>query len=414
MGNGLDCIDRLVDKYKKLWWETGCTNSLDRKYLPKEKQSKESKLDLCINRIFSSMDKMPNNKLQMLAWQDELKEILREEAKLNLEIQNKELESKIIDGFLDVTSLFITKVREFDPEFELIDIMQAMRNVWIMNLIQVISNKEVEFTPSIFAYSLLYPYTDNFLDDPNVSQDEKKEFNEHLKKRLQGLDITHHNAHEEKIYKLIEMIENQYDRDKYPEVFKSIISIHNGQCKSLCQQSHMASPYENDILAISAEKGGTSVLADAYLVCGHMDDELIDLIFGFGFVLQLIDDLQDTKEDITNDNMTIFSQTAMGFRLDGITNKLISFTYKALEFERYNVSPYILDVKKLILNNSILMIFEAINKNKNYFSKDYIRDMEIYSAISFGYFKRTKRKIQKQMKAISKKNWNMANVLTKT
>ena len=69
-------------------------------------------------------------------------------------------------------------------------------------------------------------------------------------------------------------------------------------------------------MRISVEKGGTSVLADAYLVCGNLDTELSDLMFGFGFVLQLIDDLQDAKEDCNNNHMTVFSQELNKERLD--------------------------------------------------------------------------------------------------
>ena len=47
------------------------------------------------------------------------------------------------------------------------EIGQAMRNVWIMNISQVLLNVEVKFTNAIFAYSMLYPYTDNILDDKN-------------------------------------------------------------------------------------------------------------------------------------------------------------------------------------------------------------------------------------------------------
>ena len=60
---------------------------------------------------------------------------------------------------------------------EVYDIFQAIRNVWIMNSIQILYNMEVKLTPSIFAYSMLYPYSDNYLDDANISVGEKVEFN---------------------------------------------------------------------------------------------------------------------------------------------------------------------------------------------------------------------------------------------
>jgi hypothetical protein len=411
MGNGLEFIDSLVEKYKKIWWET--ESSLDvlvKKYTIDDKKLKESKLSKCTDKIFKFIDNIPEEKEKIVLWQNDFKKAINEQARINLEIKDQALEDIIVDGFLEVTHRFIDSVKKFDPDCKMVDIMQAMRNVWIMNLIQVISNNKVEHTPSIFAYSMLYPYTDNFLDDPEVSCDDKCEFNKRLRRRLQGEKLEPENVHENKTYQLINMIENQYDRKRYPDVFKSIISIHNGQCKSLKQQSKLTSPYENDILAISAEKGGTSVLADAYLVCGDMDNELIELMFGFGFVLQLIDDLQDTENDMKSNNMTIFSQTAIGFKLDSIASKLISFSYKALEFERYTASPYIVAVKELIHTNSLTMIYEAISNNKSYFTKNFLNEIEEYSPLSFSFFKKSKRQINSKLKKIQKKEIDIASL----
>lgn len=400
MGKVFEDVERLKSKYIKLWWEMdSCISSL-KSYTNEERQAKQKQLDICIDNLFSQIKYMPVEEEKRAAWTSTLKETLKREAKQNLDIKNKELESIIIDGFMDVAEEFISSVRKFDNSIKMMDIMQAMRNVWIMNLIQVIANKKVEHTSSIFAYSMLYPYTDNYLDDISITNSEKQQFNARLKRRIEGEDIRPKNTHEEKIYKLLKMIETQYSRDVYPGVFESILSIHVGQCKSLAQQCSLTSPYENDVLSISAEKGGASVLADAYLVCGQLDEKLADLMFGFGFVLQLIDDLQDAKEDLANKSMTVFSQTLKGFELDAVTNKLISFTIKAMNFERYSESVYVVDIKELILSNTLIMIFEAIWRNKEFYSKRYIKDIQKYSPISFKYLKKTNKKVKKEMKKI--------------
>lgn len=401
MGKVFNDVERLKTKYIKLWWDTESKNLLKKTYSIKEKIIKESQLDSCINKILSVIENTPNEEKQRKIWQNDLIDLIKKEAKNILAIKNKGLERIVIDEFMDAAISFTESVKEFDANLEAIDIMQAMRNVWIMNLIQAISNIEIESTPSIFAYSMLYPYTDNYLDDSSISDNDKKEFNKNLKKRLEGKDINSNNSYEEKIYKLISMIENQYDRNIYPEVFESLVCIHSGQCKSLMQQITQNSPYESDILAISAEKGGTSVLADAYLVCGKLDDELIDLVFGLGFVLQLIDDLQDVKEDLKNNSMTVFSQTSRSYKLDSLTNKLINFTLNALDFESYCISPHIVEIKELILNNSLLMIFEAISNNRKLFSKSYVSSIEDFSSIGFDYFVKTNKKIKKKAKKIN-------------
>ena len=40
------------------------------------------------------------------------------------------------------------------------DLYQALRNVWIMMSFQVLFDRTVELTNSVFAYSMLYPFTD--------------------------------------------------------------------------------------------------------------------------------------------------------------------------------------------------------------------------------------------------------------
>lgn len=55
------------------------------------------------------------------------------------------------------------------------------------------------------------------------------------------------------------------------------------------------------------EKGGTSVLADGYLVNGDMTEEDALFAFGLGVALQLVDDLQDTSRDIAVNQHTLFT-----------------------------------------------------------------------------------------------------------
>lgn len=50
------------------------------------------------------------------------------------------------------------------------------------NCIQVLLGIGISVTPSVFAYSMLYPYTDNFLDAGKVSERQKRETNDRLEK----------------------------------------------------------------------------------------------------------------------------------------------------------------------------------------------------------------------------------------
>lgn len=397
-------VDSFIKKYKQMWYQTDIYADLHLKKYTKQIQiSNQLDIDSSIDKAFGMMNKIPENNINEKKWQKDIQTLIKQETKKFLSINNKELESIILDGFMQTADEFVTSVKEFDKSMTIIDIMQAIRNVWIMNLIQLIAGKKIEHTPSIFAYSTLYPYTDNFLDDPDISREEKILFNKRLRKRLEGIDVASAGINEQKIYDLISIIEKQYDRKQFKNVFDSILCIHNGQCKSLLQQKGQRVPYDNDILSISIEKGGTSVLTDAYLVCGTLDKYLSDFIFGFGFALQLIDDLQDVKDDLENSHMTIFSQTAKQYNLDNLTNKLINFILNGINFGMCNASPHTSDIKKLIVDNCILMIIQAVSKNRQYYSKAYIKHIQNSSPVMFSYLKKTNKKTSKKIKSLSVK-----------
>lgn len=81
-----------------------------------------------------------------------------------------------------------------------------------------------------------------------------------------------------------------------------------------------------DVLGISLEKGGASVLADAYLVQGTVDDAVASFAVGWGALLQFVDDLQDVATDRADGVLTVFSQGAGRWPLDPLENRLLGFS----------------------------------------------------------------------------------------
>ena len=65
-------------------------------------------------------------------------------------------------------------------------IYQALRNIWTTNTIQHYLNLEIDCSNAMFAYSMIYPYTDNVMDDVSLSKAEKIQFSQNLKYRLEG------------------------------------------------------------------------------------------------------------------------------------------------------------------------------------------------------------------------------------
>lgn len=50
------------------------------------------------------------------------------------------------------------------------------------NALQLLFGKEVYYSKANFAYSMLYPYTDNYLDNTNIDKNDKILFNNWLEK----------------------------------------------------------------------------------------------------------------------------------------------------------------------------------------------------------------------------------------
>ena len=112
---------------------------------------------------------------------------------------------------------------------------QALRNVWIMNTLQLYLDHPVQYSPSIFAYSMIYPYTDNVVDDTSVALQDKGRLNAHLKGWLEGESggpslpegASPLRRTAEKVLGLIRMIEAQFAREEAPDVYRSLLAIFN-------------------------------------------------------------------------------------------------------------------------------------------------------------------------------------------
>lgn len=249
--------------YKNLWWLLDSDLNLAmKKYSDSEKRKKEKEFINVIDKIINFIESFPKEESNREKWKIRgnifVEKIISMEGIFKLGILDKEMK----DSFIKSTKEFIKAAKNFDSKISYEDIGQAMRNVWIVNMLQQAFNSKIQFSNAIFGYSMLYPYTDNYLDNINISKLEKRNFNNRFAKKLDGEEVDFINEHEEKVYRLLKYIESEFDRNLYPEVYNSLKLIHEGQIHSLNQQDYKSIPYEKDILGISIEKGGASVIAD--------------------------------------------------------------------------------------------------------------------------------------------------------
>lgn len=394
-------IEYLNDLYRDMWWRASIELDLGKKkitYL--EKKKREKTLDLFIDKIINHIREFPENIEKRKLWRDlgnkYIDKIIEEEDTFRLGTLDKVMKEQ----FFRSTKLFINTCRKFDKNISYSDIGQAMRNVWIINIFQKVMGRNIEFSKAIFGYSMLYPYTDNYLDNTKITLENKKNFNSRFSKRLSGEEIEAKDSHEKNVYKLVSCIEEVFNREEYPKVYESLLLIQEGQKKSLYEQEGVSIPYERDMLSISIVKGGASVLADGYLVCGELTTEEEIFAYGYGFLLQICDDLQDVKVDLENGHMTIISQIAEKYNLDRIINKLINIIVDIVDSAKCFKGENVKELKDLIKDNCITMVLFAIVDNKEYFSTEYIKELNGYLPFTLGYMEGLEKMLKKKFKIL--------------
>ncbi len=397
-GTGVaEMVKDLLQYNLKVWWS--CGRSLPAfkvTYLPGEQAQKEKQLEKLANGLITELKHIPPEAGQRKAWQERLRPGMIDFARSALNLEQRHLEFIESSGMMEASQEFARMARQFDPNIKAEDIYQAARNVMTMNFIQLLAGLPVEVTPSVFAYSMLYPYTDNYLDDPTVSPTTKLAFNHRFQRRLQGEEVRPANANEATISQLVGMIEGQWDRARYPQVYESLLAIHAAQARSLELVAPGASPYDLDVLGISFEKGGTSVLADGYLVAGTLTPEQARLVFGYGAFTQLMDDLEDIQQDQREGRMTLFSQTARQWPLDGLTNHFFHFGRVLFEDMSAFHSQSASALAELIAISIDPVLIDTVGRAGKYYSKEYLRELERHLAFRFAPLQKQREKLSRQ------------------
>src|SRR5208283_2675375 len=261
-----------------------------------EQIDREARLAEFLKSVEGDLRRPPRTKAGRNALRERLTSGFERFARATLNLGDAHL-GLLNGGFSAIGTEMARGARRFDPSISPDDIFQATRNAWTAGGLQVLLGREMRLTPAIFAYSMLYPYTDNYLDDEGVPSEDKRKFAARIRRRLSGEMIAPVREGEATLWQLFEMIEGQYSRAGWPQVYASLLAIHQAQENSLRQRASPPSLHGPDIIKLSFEKGGASVLADGHLAAGTLSCEEAQLVFAWGALLQLVDDLQDLRPD---------------------------------------------------------------------------------------------------------------------
>ena len=394
-------IEALFIFYRDLW--INCSDSLEELYCPvynnDEKKRNERKIDELLDNLLITLKSLDKGDDSLA--EEKLKKIIYGYVR-NSNIFKFTISSNYPYDFIASANNFINKAKKFDPYITSADIFQALRNVWTMKLLQTTFSMDVELTYPIFSYSMLYPYTDNLIDSNQSSNTEKKERCNRLMERLKGSKLIPHNIYEEKVFRLVEKIEENYPRRYFYCLYQSLIAINTSQIESLKQYECKENENIEDIIKLSFIKGGLSVLTDAYLIKGSLTIEEIMGAFGLGILLQLIDDLQDIKQDKKSGSTTIFTYSLRKQTLTRATVKLLNFARNIIELLPNEKSPYYNNIKNVLKTNCYLLIFFSISRVAGQHTKEFIDRIETYYPFTPSYMKNFNSKLNNKWSSIKK------------
>lgn len=302
----------------------------------------------------------------------------------------------ITGDFVALGAEFARQARRFDRTLSMEEILQACRNAWTAGGLQSLLGEPPRITPAILGYSLLYPYSDNYLDGSGANTSGKLRFNERFFRRLRGEALASESHRESAIWSSIELIEAQYPRTAFPQVYDGLLAIHRAQEQSMAQLHKAGRASDEELLRISFAKGGSSVLADACLVTGRVSECDAVLAFDWGAVLQLGDDLQDVREDLRRGSQTLFTRAIQSGRpLDALTAQLLNFSEQV--GVRMNRFPYGTAVLKDLLRTSWRsIILAAIANATEFFSPAFLDEVESGSPFRFEFLRSRNKRLARR------------------
>lgn len=299
---------QLGDRYLGLWQECRgealpdviCTTSRER-----ERRRKRMLRSLrALTQEAAARHKRPDNRE---AWQARVLARVRDFGRSLFGLQGEDMEALFALAFLGAGGRFPVLASVAQPPLQNREILQAVRNIWVVHLAQFLLQQPIIFSPALFAYGMLYPVTDNYLDSSTVSGEEKLRTARRLAQRLAGKRGLAASAHERIVFRLVRSLEKERPRREWGSLYGALYRLQETQLSAIVQQAPGASLTREQLLRLSMDKGGSAVVCDGLLIRPHLDAGAHDMLYGLGTIFQLLDDLQDMKTDSKVGDRTLYS-----------------------------------------------------------------------------------------------------------
>ena len=137
------------------------------RFSPADQQRKEDAYDEALRTVEREAKQARRSGAERIAAQRRIAAVFPRFASIALGLEDDAVHL-LTDGFLPIGTQFAQWSRRFDPKLTMADTIQACRNAWTVCGIQPLLGDRMQMTPSILGYSLLYPYSDNYLDSEKI------------------------------------------------------------------------------------------------------------------------------------------------------------------------------------------------------------------------------------------------------
>jgi hypothetical protein len=179
----------------------------------------------------------------------------------------------LIDDFLPAGTSLARWARRFEARLSMDDIIQACRNAGPRADCSLCSASACASHHRSWDTASSILYSDNHLDRADISAQAKLRFSEGFRARLRGERLSAGDDREAALWMLVTLIEDQCPRVRYSQVFDCLLAIDRAQEESIAQISRGDSCGHDEVLRMSCAEGGSSVLADACLTRGWLNEE---------------------------------------------------------------------------------------------------------------------------------------------
>lgn len=353
-------------------------------------------------KFYQQTNRLPRLPLGRKKWKKKTLDIIFEVLyKENMIGIHQAMKPEEIDAFYQELMVFLKTVRQFSPELRFDEIGQAIRNYIVYAMFKVIHQVESGFSKAGFGYSMLYPFTDNYIDSGEPSSDKKKEYNQLIRDKILGKEVHPSCIHHERTCDLLQAIASDYPREKDDRIYTLLLMMLEAQEESLRQQRSDQLLSEEERLNISLWKGGISVLVDRFLVNKELTSQDLHFYLGFGFFLQLADDLQDIGEDSQMGYQTLFTVSLNKEREEKLVNKLLHFLHHIMEAYSAENDTF----KNFVMASSDQLVLTSMFRSKDFFTSKYQSLLEQFLPVTGSYLETARANSLEQQSRVIQDNY---------